>query len=139
MLKIIIKIWQRCFKIYFAHSCTLNHPICVCQRNLYQLCYPLIPREGLHISKNTEREKWHDKRRQRKVKPVEDLNEREKRRKQKYWRRAQHQSRERKKVSENQLIESWSRSAASDVKVQIYWTEKRFSNRFCYEMVMKRE
>lgn len=58
-------------------------------------------RRAAYLQKH--REKWHGNRRLGKVKTVKDLSEREKRRKQKYWRRAQRQSRERKKVSENQL------------------------------------
>ncbi len=49
------------------------------------------------------REKWHDDRKLENVKTMKDLSEREKRRKRAYWRRAQRQSRERKKVIENQV------------------------------------
>lgn len=49
------------------------------------------------------REKWHDDKNRGKVKTVKDLSEREKRRKQAYWRKVQRQSRERKKVIECQI------------------------------------
>lgn len=50
-----------------------------------------------------QQEKWHEDRRLGKVKTVQDLSEREKRRKRKYWRRAQREARERRKVIENQV------------------------------------
>ena len=55
-------------------------------------------RRAAYLQKH--REKWHDDKKRGKVKNVEDLSEREKRKKQAYWRRAQRRSRERKKVTE---------------------------------------
>ncbi len=58
-------------------------------------------RRAAYLQKH--REKWHDDRKLENVKTMKDLSEREKRRKRAYWRRAQRQSRERKKVIENQV------------------------------------
>ncbi|XP_036929141.1 uncharacterized protein LOC119005523 isoform X2 [Acanthopagrus latus] len=55
-------------------------------------------RRAAYLQKH--REKWHDDKKRGKVKNVKDLSEREKRKKQAYWRRAQRRSRERKKVTE---------------------------------------
>ena len=49
------------------------------------------------------RETWQENKQRGKVKAVKDLSEREKRRKRAYWRKAQRQTRERKKVIESQL------------------------------------
>ncbi|CAL8253989.1 unnamed protein product [Arctogadus glacialis] len=49
------------------------------------------------------RETWQENKQRGKVTAVKDLSEREKRRKQAYWRKAQRQTRERKKVIESQF------------------------------------
>lgn len=58
-------------------------------------------RRATYLQKH--KETWHQMKAQGKVKMVKDLSEREKRRKRAYWRKVQHQSRDRKKVMENQL------------------------------------
>ena len=49
------------------------------------------------------RETWQENKQRGKVTAVKDLSKREKRRKQAYWRKAQRQTRERKKVIESQF------------------------------------
>ena len=58
-------------------------------------------RRAAYLQKH--RETWHDNKKLGKVKTVNDLSEREKRRKRRYWRRAQQESRGRKKVIEKQV------------------------------------
>ena len=59
--------------------------------------------EGRAAYLQKHRETWNETKQLGKVKTVKYLSEREKRRKQAYWRRAQRQTRERKKVIENQV------------------------------------